>query len=152
MPDLDFAFTIRPAAEADAAALVPLLATLGYPAPAGAVTARLRRLAAYRGPVVALVAAAGDGSLAGLLTAHAFATLHADEPAALLTTLVVAPEARGRGVGRALVRAAEAWAVAQGVVKVSVTSAERRADAHRFYEGLGYAYTGRRFARTLGAP
>ena len=151
MPSHDPALTIRPAAEPDAAALAPLLAALGYPASADAVAARLRRVAAYRGPVVALVAAAGDGSLVGLLTAHAFATVHADEPAALLTTLVVAPEARGRGVGRALVRAAEAWAVTQGAVKVSVTSGAQRADAHRFYEGLGYAYTGKRFARTLSS-
>ena len=149
MSETSPAFTIRPAAEPDAEALAPLLAALGYPAAPGAIVARLRRVAAYPGPVVALVADAGDGSLLGIVTAHVFPTVHADAPAAWLTMLVVAPEARGRGVGRALVRAAEQWASTQGAAKIAVTSGAQRADAHRFYEGLGYAYTGRRFARTL---
>jgi GNAT superfamily N-acetyltransferase len=151
VPEPELAFTIRPAAEPDAEALAPLLAALGYPVAARAVAERLRRIAAYPGPVVALVADAGDGSLLGVVTAHTFPTVHADAPAAWLTALVVAAEARGRGVGRALVRAAEEWAAAQGAVKVAVTSGAQRADAHRFYEGLGYAYTGRRFARTLSS-
>jgi hypothetical protein len=32
---------------------------------------------------------------------------------------------------------------------VAVTTALHRADAHAFYERLGYAFTGRRYVKTL---
>jgi GNAT superfamily N-acetyltransferase len=153
-PDLEASepeIAVRPAASADAAALAPLLGALGHPASADEVAARLSRLTAYTGPAVALVAVRGEHDVVGLVTAHAFLSLHAAAPAVWLTTLVVAPAARERGVGRRLVRAAEAWAAAEGAVRVSVTSGAHRAEAHRFYEGLGYAVTGSRFTRTLGA-
>jgi GNAT superfamily N-acetyltransferase len=139
---------VRDAAESDAAAIAPLLDALGYPASADEVAARLRRLAAYPGSATALVAVDG-GRVVGLLTAHAFPTVHGAAPAAWITALVVDPAARGRGVGRRLVRAAETWAATQGAARIAVTSATHRADAHRFYEGLGYDATGRRFARKL---
>ena len=49
----------------------------------------------------------------------------------------------------ALVEAAEGWAVRAGCVRLTVTSAEHRADAHAFYPACGIPYTGRRFARAL---
>jgi len=141
--------SVRLATEADATALAPLLATLGYPTTASLVAGRLARLAAFGGSAVALVAAL-DGDVVGLVTAHAFPSVHAEAPAAWLTTLVVEPTARGRGIGRRLVHAAEAWAATQGAVRVSVTSGTHRTEAHRFYEGLGYALTGQRFSRPIG--
>jgi len=142
------ALTVRDATESDAAAIAPLLDALGYPASVEDVAARLRRLAAYPGPAAALVAVDGE-QVVGLLTAHAFPTVHGAAPAAWITALVVDPAARGRGVGRRLVRAAESWAAEQGAARIAVTSATHRADAHRFYEGLGYDATGRRFARKV---
>lgn len=62
---------VRLATEADATALAPLLATLGYPTTASLVAGRLARLAAFGGSAVALVAAR-DGDVVGLVTAHAF--------------------------------------------------------------------------------
>ncbi len=53
----------------------------------------------------------------------------------------VAAGARGAGVGRAMLE----WAVAEcrgrGCGLVQLTSDKRRADAHRFYEGLGFRAT-----------
>lgn len=50
----------------------------------------------------------------------------------------VAAAARGRGLGRRMIL----WAVAQcrerGCALVQLTTDKRRADAHRFYEGLGF--------------
>ena len=148
---------IRPATFADAAALVPLLEALGYPAPADAIRARLGALAEYAGPATVLVAsapvAAGpDAPLGGLVTAHAFPSINAEAPAAWLTTLVVVPAAQGRGLGRRLVEAAEAWAFAQGAVRISVSSGLARAGAHAFYARLGYVPSGQRFTRTLTPP
>ena len=67
----------------------------------------------------------------------------------MIMALVVSPDARGRGVGRTLVRAAEQWAMERGCGQIMVTSAEHRADAHAFYPACGMQYTGRRFAKKL---
>ena len=63
--------------------------------------------------------------------------------------LVVADGQRRSGAGGLLLRAAEAHFAARGVRFSVVTSANRRADAHAFYEKHGYAFDGRRYKRPL---
>ncbi len=48
------------------------------------------------------------------------------------------PDARGRGVGRCMVRAAEAWLAARGVAKVQLMVRPTNAAAVAFYERLGF--------------
>jgi ribosomal protein S18 acetylase RimI-like enzyme len=60
-----------------------------------------------------------------------------------IDTLVVAATHRHRGIGRALVERAHAWAAAQGVDEVRIVVYEFNQEALHFYEGLGYE-TGRR--------
>jgi GNAT superfamily N-acetyltransferase len=78
---------------------------------------------------------------------HTRAVLHVARPVAQLTALVVPPEMRGRGVGRALVAEAERWGRARGADRLVVTTALHRADAPLFYERLGFDHTGRRYVR-----
>ena len=137
---------IRRAGPDDAASLAALLGQLGYPVDAAAIPARLRAIEAAGG---ALFLATVDAAAAGLVGVQAYPVLHAPAPVAYLTALVVATSARGRGVGRALVEAAERWARAAGCGRLAVTSAEHRDDAHAFYPRVGLPYTGRRFARSL---
>jgi GNAT superfamily N-acetyltransferase len=85
----------------------------------------------------------------GLISLSRHVSLHAPGPIAYITALVTASSARRRGVGQLLVAAAKQWAEEQGCVRLSVTSAERRADAHHFYPACGLPYTGRRFATDL---
>ena len=138
---------IRVASAADAVAIAELLAQLGYPTDAAGIPARLAAVAAADGTVLLVTEPAG--AVLGLVGLHRYAVLHAPAPVAYITALVVAPEARGRGAGRALVAAAEAWARDAGCGRLTVTSAERRADAHAFYPAAGLPYTGRRFSRPL---
>jgi len=138
---------IRPAEISDAAALAVLLGELGYPADATQAASRLARVATNP-QAVALVAARGD-TVCGLATVHAHHALNRDEAAVQLTLLVVASDARGTGVGRCLVAAAEDWARQRGATRLAVTTAVHRTGAHAFYERLGYALTGRRYARPL---
>jgi GNAT superfamily N-acetyltransferase len=52
--------------------------------------------------------------------------------------LVVDPDHRNQGIGRMLVEAVESWVVNRGLDMISVRSNVLRAEAHPFYERLGY--------------
>lgn len=52
--------------------------------------------------------------------------------------LGVAPDAAGRGVGRALVAKVEAIARGRGAARVAINTGPQMHDAHRMYEHLGY--------------
>lgn len=141
--------TVRAAHGDDAPALVPLVAELGYPARVEQLRARLERLVNNDRVHVLLAANGNGGDVLGLCTVHLLSTVHADGDVAQLTALVVSERARGTGVGRTLVGAAETWSRRQGAVRIVVTTALHRSGAHAFYERLGYAHTGRRYGRTL---
>jgi GNAT superfamily N-acetyltransferase len=129
--------TIRAARPYDAAAIAGLAGELGYPASPQQIRARLAGIEALPGACV-LVAEDAQGRVVGWLHVAARAQLTEDACAEILG-LVVGEEARGGGVGAALVRAAEAWARREGCVRMRVRSRETRERAHRFYEREGYA-------------
>ncbi len=139
--------TIRPAAPADAPSLATLLAQLGYQSTPASIPARLDALRSDGG--IALVAVTDDGRVVGAASAAKHATLHADHPTGYITALVTDTTVRRQGVGRQLVAALEQWARDAGCHRLSVTSAERRADAHEFYPSCGFPYSGRRFTKVL---
>jgi GNAT superfamily N-acetyltransferase len=140
--------TIRPAASGDAATLGRLLEQLGYPTDADEIPQRIDKLHARPGTIV-LVAEGEDGAVVGVMTVHLFQALHADEPAAWLTALVVEKEARGQGVGSALVARAEEWAIEHGALRLSLTSALHRENAHEFYKARDYEHTGLRLTKVF---
>ncbi len=140
------ALTIRDARAEDAGAVAALLGQLGYPAEPAAVR---RRIASLQEAGDLLVVAEAEGTVVGLASIHVSPSLEYDAPAAKLSALAVDEGHRGRGVGRALVAAIETEARVRGCVLLFLTSAERRNDAHAFYERIGFAHTGRRFAKTL---
>jgi GNAT superfamily N-acetyltransferase len=144
---------VRPASPHDAKSIAALLGELGYPADAGQVGARMKRLDTSGGDAAhdALFVATDDGSNApiGVLALHRFAGIHDDADVALIMALVISERARGRGVGRKLVDAASETAFRWGCRKLMVTTHVRRADAHAFYERIGFDLTGRRYVKTL---
>jgi GNAT superfamily N-acetyltransferase len=134
---------VRRAAPRDVAGLAVLLEQLGYPAASlEALAGRLERLDSD-------LYVADDGELLGLAALQVMHVLQHDTPSARLTALVVREDARGRGVARALVAAIESAARAAGCERLHVTTANHRADAHASYEALGFANTGRRYAKNL---
>jgi GNAT superfamily N-acetyltransferase len=137
---------IRQAAPPDAAALSRLLGQLGYPTDAADIPDRIDRLHVRPGTTV-LVAEDETGEVLGVVTVHLFQSLHAGEPVACLTTLVVEETARGRGVGSALVVRAEEWAINHGARRMSLTSALHREAAHDFYKARDYEHTGVRLTK-----
>lgn len=141
---------IRRAVREDAAELGRLLSPLGYPIDASDVLSVWDAWEAEGN--FALVVADDKGRLAGVITLHSMTVLHRPAPVGRITSLAVDPAARGRGLGRALMAAAEAALADAGCRIVEVTSHERRGSAHAFYRHFGYDRTSHRFARTLIGP
>ncbi|PYQ52920.1 MAG: hypothetical protein DMF78_10380 [Acidobacteria bacterium] len=137
---------LRRAVADDGGRIAGLLGELGYPTEPKAVERRLERLLASR--AIALVADAG-GEVVALCTIHLFDVIHEDTPVAMLSVLVVSAQARRRGIGRSLVNEAEQWARASGAGRVVIASGLARADAHGFYESLGYQHNARRYSKRL---
>jgi GNAT superfamily N-acetyltransferase len=125
---------VRAATPADVADLAELAGELGYPCEPADMARRLASIA----PGDEIRVAELDGRVAG----WAHLTVHrslAWEPFAEVLGLVVRDGMRGRGVGRALMNAAESWAIERGLASVRVRSAVHRDAAHAFYRALGYS-------------
>ena len=137
--------TVRPAAVSDAGAVAQLVTDLGYPSTADQMIARLTGLLADES-YVALVAESG-AAVVGLVGGRTGLYFEKDGRYAHLLVLVVAPDARGTGVGTALLRAFEEWASARGAGGIVLTSSTHRHEAHGFYERRGYRKTGVRLVK-----
>ena len=140
----------RPVGDDDGEAVALLLTQLGHPTDAGDVSSRLREVLAEGG--AAFLQVDESGRALGFFSVARHSVIHASGPIGLITSLVVADDARRLGVGRAMVAAAQDWARDAGCVRLIVTSGEHRSDAHAFYPACGMPYTGRRFSITLLPP
>ena len=134
MPD-DPSLSIRRMRSEDAAPVAALTTQLGYPATEDVIRRRID-LITNRPDASLFVAAQGD-TVVGWLHVQAMCSLEND-PRGEIWGLVVSERARGTGVGRRLVEAAEQWAVVRGLGVMSLRSNQLRTDAHKFYEHLGY--------------
>jgi GNAT superfamily N-acetyltransferase len=74
---------------------------------------------------------------------------HGCAPEALVESVVVHPEAQGRGIGRALLQEAKRRAAEAGCYKLALTSNVSRSGAHAFYDRLGFERHGISFVVAL---
>ena len=123
----------------DTAAVARLTTQLGYPATEDEIRRRLRSHQGSMGCAPLRRAAAGN-LIVGWVHVQATYLLECDARAEIWG-LVVADTARGTGVGRRLVEAAEEWALMRGLAVMAVRSNDLRTDAKGFYEHLGYHVT-----------
>ncbi|MEV4992150.1 GNAT family N-acetyltransferase [Streptomyces niveus] len=105
----------------------------------------LRDVAARAGGAEVLVAVDADGTVLGgvayVVAGSAWAEVAGDGEAEF-RMLAVAPAARGRGVGGALVRACVDRARAtEGCLRVRLSTQKSMLGAHRIYERLGFVRT-----------
>ena len=135
---------IREASPEDADQLVSLIELLPHRVTAPGVRRRLQQISANDLPQLVAVE---DGAVIGLCGLHRIVAIHREKPVGRITILVVAEPARGRGVGRQLVEAAEARLKAAGCGMIELTSNDWLVDAHRFYSKIGYEQTSKRFAK-----
>jgi len=138
--------SIRRITSSDVPSAAALLAELGYPTTEADLGERLKAIATN--PDDAVLVAAEDGNILGLVSVHSFEMIHRPGRLGRVTALVVAAAARGRGVGAELLGAAEAHLRAKGCVKLEVTSGEQRSSAHDFYAANGYKEERVRFTKT----
>jgi GNAT superfamily N-acetyltransferase len=133
------AVAIRPATGADALAISQLVTELGYRAISAFAKERIEVLTGSSVDLL-VVAVDSSGRVVGWLQAHSALVLESGLRVEILG-MVVAGSARRRGVGRALVAHAEAWARSLSAESIVVRSNEQRVESHLFYPSLGYAAT-----------
>jgi ribosomal protein S18 acetylase RimI-like enzyme len=85
-----------------------------------------------------LVAEGPEHEPLGFVHLHAATDFHTGERHGHVSDIVVAPSAEGRGVGAALMAAAEEWGRARGYRLLSLHVFEANARARALYERLGY--------------
>lgn len=143
---------VRPAAAGDLGAVTALVDAMGGHDGAGgsAAVGTVFREALHR-PETRMLVAEEAGQVVGY--AEVQARLHVLDGArqGWLAALVVAPDRRGRGVGRLLVDAVEEAAAALGCEEIVLESSCCRARAHRFYAAVGFdeLRPARRFRRPV---
>ena len=120
----------------DASAVAKLITQLGYPSTEDEIRRRYD-LIKDRWDARLLIAQHAGTSIVGWVHVQALYLLESDARAEIFG-LVVADTARGTGVGRRLMEAAEEWALLRGLSVMGLRSNYLRTDAHGFYEHLGY--------------
>jgi GNAT superfamily N-acetyltransferase len=137
---------IRDARPGDAADLAKLIKLLDHEVDSKGVRKRLATLTKERLPQLV---ATLDKRVVGLAGLDSMTAIHRDKPVGRITILVVAEDARRRGIGRLLVEAAEKLLQKLGCGMVEVTSNDRLTAAHAFYRHMGYERTSIRFFKKL---
>jgi GNAT superfamily N-acetyltransferase len=127
---------IRHAQAGDGGALASLADQLGYPMLNSDAERQLSSLAKEEGHAV-FVAELGDHGIVGWIHLMPRQLLYVPRLAEI-GGLVVDAEHRRKGIGRALIHAAEQWAKGQGYSRIVVRSNAVRKESHAFYPDLGY--------------
>jgi GNAT superfamily N-acetyltransferase len=143
LPDSPFATVeLRNACVADASALAALLRQLAPDEPL--IDNKLLALRLGQ-PVLnrEILVAERNGQLLGTCTINLIEHLaHNFARSAILEDVVVDADARGLGIGQALMSKAIERARTWGCYKVALSSNHKREDAHKFYENLGFKLHG----------
>jgi ribosomal protein S18 acetylase RimI-like enzyme len=92
-----------------------------------------------------------DGCVCGMIGTLTSSSYEHDDAGGRILALVTLSGARRRGIGRALIAAAEKDFVQKGIRRVALDTRLTREAAHKFYESLGYERNGWRFVKQLPA-
>jgi ribosomal protein S18 acetylase RimI-like enzyme len=139
--------SLRAAREADAEQVASLMTELGYPSTTASAKDRLDR--ALQSKTSCCLVAENADEVIGLMSAELITYFPTGTTICRVTSLVVATRHRRHGIGDMLMAAAAEFAREHECSGIEVTSAERRVEAHRFYERLGFSRTAFRFFRAL---
>jgi N-acetylglutamate synthase-like GNAT family acetyltransferase len=151
MPDAkDVDVTVRAAEAADAEGLAELMTQLGYETRASEMQMRMEAILANKN--YATFVAVSKGKVCGMIGTFTCYTYEHNSPSGRILALVVSDKMRGRGVGHALIAAAEEDLAQKNISRVAVNTRFEREEAHQFYERVGYTKNGFRFVKELPMP
>ena len=148
MSDVDL--TIRAPEAGDMEALADLMTQLGYETRASEMEMRMETILANKN--YATFVAVSEGKVCGMVGTYTCYTYEHNSPSARILALIVSEKMRGRGVGEALIAAAEKDLAQKNIQRVAVNTHFNRTRAHEFYEKLGYAKNGFRLVKELPMP
>jgi ribosomal protein S18 acetylase RimI-like enzyme len=144
---MDVDLKIRDGDLSDAPELTALMCELGYETTSAEMESRL--ISMLKDPRYKTLVALNNDKICGMVgTLSASSYLHNDLSGRIIA-LVVSRDLRQRGIGARLIAAAEKNFIQRGITRVTLTTRFEREEAHRFYEKVGYARTGFRFAKNL---
>jgi len=89
----------------------------------------------------AVLVAERDGAVIGMATAQLVISTAEGAPSAVVEDVVIEAAERGRGAGRALLEAIEAWARSRGATRMQLLADRENVAALRFYERMGWRST-----------
>ena len=89
----------------------------------------------------AVLVAERRGAVVGMVTAQLVVSTSEGGPSGWVEDMVVAEAERGRGLGRRLLEAIEAWAHARGATRLQLLADRENAPALAFYARLGWRAT-----------
>jgi GNAT superfamily N-acetyltransferase len=131
--------TVRAMTGDDAERVAALSGELGYPSTPAEVQERFRAMREHPEAAV-FVATDAEDRVLGWVHVYGHRQMESGG-AAEVGGLVVDATCRGQGYGSVLMTAAEAWARERGYERLTLRSNVLRAEAHRFYQNLGYTIT-----------
>ena len=141
-----YGLEIRAATAADAPGLAELFGWVGIVIAPRVLTERLE--SSRQQPGVALIAVEW-GPPSGVIVAHWYRTLEWDHPVACVTSLLVGPDDRRRGIGRMLLKAASQAARSAGCDVLEMTVGEEADALRAFCQASGFVGNGARVSRGL---
>ncbi|PZX22062.1 Phosphonates transport system; putative Acetyltransferase; GCN5-related N-acetyltransferase domain [Cupriavidus phytorum] len=153
MPTTEVSLALREVRGSDAELLhlSALLATMDGEAPLPLATMRERYATMRRYPDYRCYMMVGPDEVPlGTFSLLVFSVMvHDGRPEAIVEAVVVAPAARGMGIGKAMMREAMRLAREAGAAKLALSSSARRLRAHHFYRQLGFTEHGISFSIEL---
>jgi ribosomal protein S18 acetylase RimI-like enzyme len=146
----DVAVTIRVPEAGDMDALADLMTQLGYETRTSEMEMRMETILANKN--YATFVAVSGGKVCGMIGTVTGYTYEHNSPSARILALIIDDKMRGRGVGEALIAAAERDLAQRNIRRVAVSARFERTRAHKFYERLGYTKNGFRLVKELPMP
>ena len=143
----DVDVTVRAPEAGDMDALADLMTQLGYETRTSEMEMRMETILANKN--YATFVAVSKGKVCGMIGTLTGYTYEHNNPSAKILALVVSDKMRGRGVGEALIAAAEKDLAQRNIRRVAVNARFERTRAHKFYEKLGYTKNGFRLVKEL---
>src|SRR5207253_5824492 len=137
MPDSkDVDVMIRAAEAADVEELADLMTQLGYETRASEMQMRMEAIGSDKN--YATFVAVSKGKVCGMIGTFTCYSYEHNSPGGRILALVVSDKMRGRGVGHALIAAAETDLAQKNISRLAVNTHVERKKAHKFYEKAGY--------------